>query len=422
MGLKNRVKRILGNSGIARLKIARGHYKHIKGRLRDRNGYRIGSASWIVWKRYESPDMHVFFGYYDIQQMSIGQDKLLLTKVPCDANTKRDTAKLVWVNLNNNKEHEIAETSAWCWQQGARLRWHPFKSNVVLFNDKSGDHYVTRMWDILENKEIAQFPLACYDITPDMEYGFSLNYSRLQRLRPGYGYNTLPDVTENVVAPVDDGLFRVNLETGEVSLMISLSELSERSPESIGLWNYINHISVSPDGKRLIFFHIWTPSTTARWMVSLYCINADGTDLKCLEHEFRTSHYDWIDSKHLLTTAGGFANSESRYIIYDVETGKRDILDGEMLKNDGHPTVMRDKAHFITDTYPMENNRQKLYIADFETGKDETILDIYSDSRMFEEKRCDLHPRVTPDEKYISIDTTYRGGKRSVLVLKRKEM
>lgn len=420
MGVKNRIKNMLGDEGIAKIKVVRGKLKHVKYRILGGSKYHLKSSEWKVSRVFESPDKHVFFGYYDVQQFNRELDKLLITKVPCHADTRKDVAELYWVDVKTGKEHKIAETVAWCWQQGARLRWHPVETNTVLFNDKAEDHYVTREWDIETNREVRCIPCALYDVTPDMRYGFTLNFSRLQRLRPGYGYNTLPDKTENEKAPTSEGLFRLDIETGKCILMVSIDRLSELMPESIGLWNYLNHISVSPSGKRVVFFHIWTPATTSRWMVALYCINADGSELKCLEHEYRTSHYDWIDDDHILTTAGGFKNKESRYIIYNVITGERTILDGKMLKYDGHPTVMADKRQFITDTYPQKNGKQKLYIADSENGNDLTILDIYSDPRLYEEKRCDLHPRVTPDGQHILIDSTFKGCKRSVMLIEKK--
>ena len=263
MGIKNKIKRILGDKGISKLKAIRGIYRNIQSKMRDGSDCKIISSSWENCKIYEDNSKHVFFGYYDIQQFNKAQDKLLLTKVNRNAETKKDAAELLWIDMKNEEEHSITNTSAWCWQQGARLRWHPFENDVVLFNDCVEGHYITRLWNIVDNKETGRFPRAIYDITPDMKYGFTLNYSRLQRLRPGYGYNTLPDDTQNIKAPKDDGLFCVDLETRDVSLMVSLAELSERSPESIELWNYINHISVSPSGQRLIFFHVWTPDTCA---------------------------------------------------------------------------------------------------------------------------------------------------------------
>ena len=420
MGIKNKVKRVIGNKNISNLKCVRGVCRYCKYKVRDKSNYKIQDADWTLWKEYQEPDKHVFFGYYDIQQLNNNQERALFTKISLNADTRKDNAELFWSDLINGEEHYISQTSAWCWQQGSRLRWHPENDAVVLFNDVLENEYITRVWNIETNTEIKKYSRALYDITPDMKYGFSLNYSRLQRLRPGYGYNKLPDETIDVMAPDNDGLFRVNLETNEIELLVSLHDLSEMSPESIDLWNYINHISVSPSGKRLIFFHIWTPSVTSRWRVALYSINTDGTELKCLEKDYRASHYCWMNDDQILITAGGFSNKESRYIIYDILSGKRKLLNGEMFKYDGHPTVSSDKKTFIIDTYPIGNSRQILYSGSVENGECRPILDLFSNPRMFEEKRCDLHPRVTRDGKYISIDTTYRKGKRSVIILKKQ--
>lgn len=46
------------------------------------------------------------------------------------------------------------------------------------------------------------------------------------------------------------------------------------------------------------------------------------------------------------------------------------------------------------------------------------MLDIYHNPRMYEEMRCDLHPRLTPDNKLFTIDTVYSKCKRSVLIFK----
>lgn len=419
MGVGRILKKIIGNKGITRLKVARGIYRYAICRAKEPEKFTECDSQWQLSKVYQEPRKHVFFGYYDIQQFNTAHDKLLLTKVTKDADTKRDKAELVWIDIQTDTEHLISSTSAWCWQQGARLRWHPVFENTVLFNDVKDGHYITRVWDLLNNEQIREYPRALYDITPDMRWGFSLNYSRLQRLRPGYGYNTIPDETEQIKAPKNDGLFLVNLDTGESKLLVSLFDLSDKTPESIELWNYINHISVSPSGKRLIFFHIWTPDTTARWMVSLYSINVDGSDLKCLEHEYRTSHYCWIDDDHILTTAGGFPKHESRYMTYDIVTGNRTILEGDMFAFDGHPTILKDKDWFVTDTYPLQNCRQILYRGNIKTGEYQPILNIFSDPRMYDEKRCDLHPRVTPDGNVISIDSTAQDGRRAVYILKK---
>lgn len=43
---------------------------------------------------------------------------------------------------------------------------------------------------------------------------------------------------------------------------------------------------------------------------------------------------------------------------------------------------------------------------------------LYHDYRMRGEQRCDLHPSVEDDGRYVAVDTTYHGGRRSIVILK----
>lgn len=421
MGIKATVKKLLGPQNLQRIKCVKACAKHIKNSLPGHSPRFIQrSTSWEEPAVYTLPGKHVFFGYYDIQQLNSRQDKMLVTVIPEKADTRTDAAELKWVDLAAGAYHDVAQTRAWCWQQGARFRWHPVQEDVVLYNDVEDGQYVMRAYDLAQGKEVDRFPRAMYDVTPDFRYGLSLNYSRLQRLRPGYGYSTLPDETGKAKIPAGDGIFLVDLSTREEKLIVSYEQLVALTPEAANEWNYINHISIAPDGSRFMFFHLWTPGADARWHAKLYTAKMDGSGLVCLEEEYITSHYCWRNGNELLTTSVGFGGSESSYIMYNISEGTRKILTNGQLKHDGHPTYMRDKTHIITDTYPLKSCMQHVF-CDAVTGSDyEPVCDIYSDPRWFGEKRCDLHPRLTPDNGIFTIDSTFQSRKRSVLLFRHK--
>lgn len=322
--------------------------------------------------------------------------------------------------LNDNEYHYLTTTEAWCWQQGARLCWHPTRSDTVVFNEVSGDHYITCSYSLATGKKIQIANRACYDVTQDIRYGLSLNYSRLQRLRPGYGYDKLPDLTVKEKVPYGDGIFLVDFENDESKLVISYEQLVNLSPSSENEWNYINHISIAPSGDKFMFFHLWTPAVGSRWKAKLYVANLDGNDLHCIEEEYITSHYCWKSSHELLTTTVGVDGKRSYYFIYDVDSGQRTELLSEHLTNDGHPSCLPDGKHFITDTYPLEHCMQHLFSEALDSTDYKPICDLFSDPRMYGEKRCDLHPRVTPDGKIITVDSTFKNCTRSVLLFNRK--
>lgn len=422
MSVKSKIKKLVGSQNVARIKKAKSYIKYVKTSMPNhQERFVMRTDTWSEPTVITKSNHHVSFGYYDIQQIDKAQEKMLVTVVRKSADTRKDKAQLEWVDLNGNEFHHIADTSAWCWQQGARLRWHPVKENTVLYNDVENGQYVMKAVDLFDNRCIDVFPRAMYDIAPDFRYGLSLNYSRLQRLRPGYGYNVLPDDTEKEKVPVDDGIFHVDLTTKDVKLIISYEQLVALTPEAKSEWNYINHISISPKGDRFLFFHLWTPAFGARWKAKLYTARLDGSELTCLEKEYITSHYTWRDNDTLLTTSVGFGGARSYYFLYHVGEKRREIVECQELTHDGHPSFFADGNRFVTDTYPLEGCMQHVFESCVEKGDYKPVCDIYSDPRLYDEKRCDLHPRITPDNNYLTIDSTFRNGVRSVLLFRKCE-
>lgn len=416
MGLKSVAKKLVGEKNRQRIKAVKAQMKYRKTRA-NAGKLIMKSDEWAEPVVYALPDRHVFFGYYDIQQ--IQGDKLLLTAVPRKADTKKDAAELYWLDMPTGEYHRIGQTRAWCWQQGARLRWHPTLDNTVLYNDLENDRYVCRIVD-LQKGLLGTVPRALYDVTPDGCFGLSLNYSRLQRLRPGYGYNTLPDATAGIKVPEKDGIFLVDLKTGEEKLIVSYEQLVQTVPEAAESLNYVNHISIAPDGSRFLFFHLWTPRIGARWDGRLFTARLDGTELRCVEDGFIPSHYCWNGGDELLITSVGFGGAPSYYYLYDLTAGTRKQIEHPCLVQDGHPTFLEDGCRFLTDTYPLSGSMQRLFVSDREGKCHTPLCDIFADSRLFDEKRCDLHPRLTPDNAIVTIDSTFRDGKRSVVLLRRR--
>lgn len=414
MGIKGKIKALIGPKNQYRIKAVKAQIKYRK--TRRNGGVTMDSQEWAEPVEYALPGKHVFFGYYDLQQLSPGKDKALLTVVPVGADARKDPAQLQWVDTATGEYHQIGSTRAWCWQQGCRLRWHPVRPDMVMYNDVEGERYVCRVVE-LGSGTVETIGQAFYDITPDGRYGLSLDYSRLQRLRPGYGYGTLPDETRGEMLPDKAAIWRVDILSGETVPLVTYAQLAELCPEAAGYENYVNHISVSPDGERFSFFHLWTVGQ--RWDGRLYVARMDGTVLQCVEDRFIPSHYCWLGSEGLLITSVGFGGSPSYYYRYDLNTMGRTRLHNDQLERDGHPSPLPDGRWFVTDTYPQADSRQRLFLARLDGAGFQPICRVYSDPRMFEEKRCDLHPRLTPDGRTITIDCTCRDGKRSVLMLRK---
>lgn len=350
---------------------------------------------------YEIPGNNVFFGYYDLQQYNGEQTKLLAHICKKNSNPAKDSALIAWFEHQNNTPHIIAKTNAWCWQQGSRLRWAPNSEECVLYNDYEDGQYVCKRVNI-RNQTMNIVSPALYDITPEGKYGLGLNFQRLQQLRPGYGYSRIPEKSQLQSAPVDDGLFRYDLNSGDSKLLFSLHELAKDITGDY--MHYLNHISISPDGSKFTFFHLWTKGRNQPWKMRFYVSDIDGKELKTITESKCVSHYCWIDSDNMIITT-----SEGLYYKANITEAKIALIESSHLIIDGHPTAVNGRI--LSDTYPRKDSMQYVF---YYNGSYKELLRIYSDPRLFGEKRCDLHPRLSP-KGIVTIDSSVRNGCRNVV-------
>ena len=361
---------------------------------------------------------HVFFGYYDLQQLNKESNKILVLQVGKHASPKHSVAKVCYIDLHNGKFHFICNTRAWCWQQGARVRWCDDDQNCILVNNKLRGHFICQKVNIFSRKIINNYPIAFYDINLVSGIGLSLDFSRLQRMRPGYGYSSIKDSSKKETAP-KTGIVKYDINSRTKNNIISLYELSKQVDCDISDHHYINHISISPNGDKFIFFHLWAKNGIEMWKMRLLISDMNG-NFKELERNDIISHYCWLNNNELMVTKIAM-DKEFCFIIYNLITGEKRIIENNFLVQDGHPVLLNNKNTFIVDTYPDETSIQELFISDINNGNKKIKLQrIFSDPRLFIEKRCDLHPRVK--NKLLSIDSTFLDGVRKVVVLELKEI
>lgn len=358
---------------------------------------------------------HVFRGYYDIDYFDESHKKFLVHILP-KAEENGNCIQIGYYDLEKNEIVKLADSKAWCWQQGSRLRW--FDANTVIFNDCDDNRYLSRKIDVLTRKTVGKYDAPLYDASFDNKYGLSLNFSRLQRLRPGYGYKTLKDSTEGMIASENDGIFFVDLAQNTKKLLISLAKLHNLASPSLDGEDYINHICISPKGDSFTFFYIVGDKEGKKSKVYLCWSDVNGSNVKVLEDNVQTSHYTWLDNDTLLTTYL-IPNQGMRqgYRLYDVRQQKVSEYGSNILTLDGHPTFI-EKDIIITDTYPQvkQGNNQYLRLYDDQKHKLIDLGRFFQDIRYSGEKRCDLHPSICKD--FVSVDTSC-DGLRSVVLLKR---
>lgn len=405
--MKKKLRKIIGDK----------NFFKIRGMLLDAKYKRKPKINTnLKYEVYSIKDKHIFFGYYDLDQFSSNESKILVHCVDKKAEPKLDKAQIGYFNLSDKSYHVLGSTGAWCWQQGSRLRWHPKKEDTIIFNDFSDNHYVTSYINIHTSEKGIISDSACYDISFDFKYGLSVNFDRLQRLRPGYGYSRAADMTIDQKHPGSDGIFKVDLRKGTSELIISLDELASEIDHDLSSDHYINHISISPDAKKFIFFHI-IDEGFGIWKTRLIMCKMSDMSRIVLEDKYTVSHYTWKDENTLLVTC--YESDRQFYLMIDLKTNKKTFFLSDLLNVDGHPSYFNEKNKIITDTYPDNTSYQFLIEAksnDSVNGSVTELASLWHSPYYIGEQRCDMHPRLSKTNKFVAVDSLCFENKRSCIV------
>ena len=235
-------------------------------------------------------------------------------------------------------------------------------------------------------------------------FALSLNFTRLAKLRPDYGYfNESTDGLKK--CDEQDGIFYLNLKENTSSLLVSLKTISEfeMNPSMKDAWHKVNHIDVSLDSSRAIFLHRWYKNDVK--YTRLMCLELDTLKLSVLASNEMVSHMGWIDSEHLIGYLRGKGGKDGFYFV-DLDGSQR-LLNLPELFDDGHPTV--SGKWMVCDSYPDHTCKSKLYLVNLETQKLITLGKFHSYRQYQGTVRCDLHPRFNEDGHSVTFDSVCDG-------------
>tara|TARA_B100000315_G_scaffold251627_1_gene286790 strand:+ start:353 stop:1381 length:1029 start_codon:yes stop_codon:yes gene_type:complete len=294
----------------------------------------------------------------------------------------------------------VGETTTWCWQLGARLMWYGNKNNLIIYNKQFKNRYGSVIQRIDDKKIIKELKSPIYDVDKNAEFGLTLNFSRLGRLRPGYGYINFQDGTVGQAYPPDDGIWICDLKRNTKKLIIDLESVVnfEFDNNMLDTEHYINHLSFNPSGNRFLFFHVWNNNGKRRTRAITSDLNGENWFQLNID---KPSHYAWITDNELLMTGHG-CNGFGYYLCNDQTDSVRPVGDS-FLDEDGHPSYLKGE-HIITDTYPKGLfNEQELLIYNLNENLN-VIAKIHSSFFNQGEYKCDLHPRVNADYSKVAVD------------------
>jgi len=356
------------------------------------------------------------FGYYDKSPWSRDNNYFIYSNVKRARKITASTeiCYIILKNLKTGDSSIIAETSCWNVQQGCMLQWlGPTYDRKIIFNDFYKDRYCAKIVDIIDHSErIIDFPI--YTVSQDGKKALSLDFSRLQSFRPGYGYINIKDNTKYEKCPDAPCIWYVDLEKNEYHPILTYQQLYnfETKDNMKNAYHKVNHLMINPSGNRLMFLHRWINEGIK--YDRLLTSNLDGTDLYNLLDFDMVSHCNWIDDRRIIAFANTYEYGQGYYILTDYTQERMYLHD--FPQKDGHPSISPNGKYIVTDTYPDFYRKQHIYIADTTDYKAVKVAEIYSSVKYRDEYRCDLHPRWNYNSTEICFDAT-KNGKRDVYIL-----
>jgi len=367
---------------------------------------------------------HHWFGYYDKLQFDPTGRYALGMEVDFEHRSPKanDVIKIGMVDLHDaDRWIELGESSSWGWQQGCMLQWRPGSDREILWNDRQGEHFVCHILDTRSGAK-RTLPHPIYTVSPDGKTAVAADFRRINDMRPGYGYAGLPDPHGRELAPQDSGIFRIDLDSGQAKLIISLAEIArfgEIPGNPKNAKHYFNHLLFNTDGSRFIFLHRWRPWDSSQYRsvggfgTRMLTATAAGEDIQVVDPYGKTSHFIWRDPGHILAWAWHPSHGNAFY-LYEDGTDRAEVVGKDVMTRNGHCTYLPGNRWILNDTYPDKDRKQQVYLYHVATGKTVPLGGFFLPPQYKGEWRCDTHPRFSPDGANVIIDSPHTGTGRQM--------
>ncbi len=343
----------------------------------------------------------IFCGYYDITPFSNCDRYIFYNK------KRNKSVQIICFDLLLNKEICLGESVAWSTQMGARIFWLNNSKNLG-FNAMRDKRQIFIIKELKTNKLIKKINHPIFDINKDNSLGLSLDFKKLEEMRPGYGF-TGKNFFKNSIGVVNlkKNIFKKVLSTEDLFDYLNIKNCND---------SYFNHLSWSPCGEFFVFFFLWSKDTKKKTHFFIYNYKKNILAKISKENEV-ISHFNWIDKDHLIFTV---KKDVFRYAVFNIKNRRKKMINGFPENLDGHPSVNpKNRKIFLTDTYQNFLGNQRLFTVN---GKKKTLVgEFFLPKRYFGINKNDLHPRWSNDGKSIVVDVAF-SGKREIMILKKNEI
>jgi len=306
----------------------------------------------LTVEQLTSGEKHHFFGYIgqcqtipwnSTGQYILGMEIDTIIRLP-----KPEEAATIFVidTYDDNKIIELDKTYAWNPQQGTMFYWNPNAPETqFFFNDRDLEtgKVFTVIYDVNERKRVKEYryedtPIGNGGVAADGAAWLGLNYGRMARLRLVTGYPEAFDFSKDEIAPDNDGIFIIDIPTGEKKLLVSFAQIEKKIRETNPDLNhsglFINHSLWNRNSDMVYFFARagWDGNEGDRVNVP-FSIHADGTGLTA-HTTFIGGHPEW-DEGNVLFGSARDEHGETRQVRYDV-------IKKEIVEYMGNPEIFAE--------------------------------------------------------------------------------
>ena len=411
MSIEQKINHFLGQRAPGVKKLVKRVYQRMMYTISPK----IQSEGDIIRISPDDPDHEYFFGYYNKSPEDAGGRYVLCLKAmdTWSDPAPKTPAQILLIDTEKDEKDPartkvLAETHTWNVQQGCMMQWlGPDFDHEIIYNDFRDGRYVSIVLDVFTGAErVLNMPV--YSVSNDGTFALTLDFSRLHRLRPGYGYSNLPDETKGQKIPSSAAVWKLDIINNTVVPVLTYSDFASFEPrqEMENAEHKVNHIMLSPDGKRFMVLHRWFDGQ--RKYSRLVTADTDGSGMYNLSDDDIVSHCFWKNNEEIIAYENKRGIGQAYYLMRDKTQNYRHLWPS--IINDGHPSYSPDGQYVITDTYPDRARVARLMLL-----RDSDMSDIRIPARVFapfkydNETRCDLHPRWSRDSGSVYFDSVFEG-------------
>jgi len=371
------------------------------------------------------PDEAYMHTYYDVCPWSPSGRYLLCLRLPFEDREPApdDQAGLCVIDLSRQTIREVWQTAGWGFQTAAHQAWGRTDRHVY-FNDKRDGKPVGVRLD-LETGQPTYFDGPIWQVHPDDTVAICTCLNRGRLTQGGYGMTVRPEdeLTNTAQAAADDGLYQVDLRTGEQTLLIKLSDVWDvlpDKPDMAGAVLYAFHCKFNPQGTRILLV-VRARFEDGKFFASLVTCAADGSGLHTtVGHRLwrRGGHHPiWHPNGRQVLMNLTPGDEGMRLCLVDADTQAVEVLVDDP-PGTGHPSMSPDERLLLTDQTGESGGvrRAAVRLVDLEAGSWRDLCAATSPAVGGSPLRRDAHPVWDRSGERICFLAAPRGKRQLFIV------